>query len=88
MREVVAQPKSDLGFDAEAAVIRGCQFGAPVMNFFLERYTPAYRLELDQFLDCVTAGKRPTPTGEDGLRAQRLADAATAAHQTGQPQRV
>ncbi len=61
---------------------------APVMNFFLERYTPAYRRELDHFLDCVTAGTRPTPTGEDGLRAQRLADAATIAHQTGKPQRV
>ena len=62
--------------------------GAPVMNFFLERYTPAYRRELDQFLDCVATGKKPTPTGEDGLRAQMLADAATVSAQTGQPQRL
>lgn len=61
---------------------------APVMNFFLERYTPAYKFELDHFLNCITSGKRPAPTGEDGLRAQMLADAATIAHQTGQPQRV
>ena len=56
--------------------------GAPVLNFFLERYTPAYRRELDSFLDCVAGGHSPTPTGHDGLRAQMLADAATLAAQT------
>ncbi len=61
---------------------------APVLNFFLERYTPAYRRELDQFLDCVASGKTPTPTGQDGLRAQMLADAATMSAQTGQAQKV
>ncbi|MCQ8239301.1 inositol 2-dehydrogenase [Rhizosaccharibacter radicis] len=61
---------------------------APVMDFFLERYTPAYRRELDHFLYCVASGAPPRPTGEDGLRAQMLADAATVAHQTGQPQRI
>ncbi len=62
--------------------------GAPVMNFFLERYTPAYRRELDAFLDCVASGKAPSPSGEDGLRAQILADAATESARTGKAQRV
>ncbi len=62
--------------------------GAPVVDFFLERYTPAYRRELDHFLDSIASGTAPRPSGEDGLRAQMLADAATIAHQTGQPQRV
>ena len=61
---------------------------APVMNFFLERYTPAYRRELDHFLESVETGAVPSPSGEDGLRAQMLADAATAAHASGQPQRL
>ncbi len=61
---------------------------APVMNFFLERYTPAYLRELDHFLDCVDTGRTPSPSGEDGLRAQMLADAATVASQTGQAQAV
>lgn len=61
---------------------------APVLAFFLERYVPAYRRELDHFLDAVQAGKRPAPTGEDGLRAQILADAATRSSQSGQPQKV
>ena len=59
-----------------------------MVDFFLERYTPAYQRELDHFLDSVASGTRPRPDGEDGLRAQMLADAATVAHQTGQPQQV
>ena len=61
---------------------------APVMNFFLERYTPAYRRELDAFIDCVVSGAAPHPDGRDGLRAQILADAATEAARTGLPQSV
>ncbi len=62
--------------------------GAPVLNFFLERYTPAYRRELDHFLESVAEGKAPTPTGLDGLRAQILADAATESAQTGRAQTI
>lgn len=69
---------------ADAAGFRS----APVLNFFLERYLPAYKRELDHFLDCLESGRRPTPTGEDGLRAQILADAATRSAQSGQPQKV
>jgi myo-inositol 2-dehydrogenase/D-chiro-inositol 1-dehydrogenase len=56
----------------------------PVQNFFLERYAAAYRDELDAFLTAVKTGTAPTPSGEDGLRAQLLADAATRSHETGQ----
>ena len=61
---------------------------APVVNFFLERYLPAYKRELDHFLQCLETGQRPAPTGHDGLQAQKLADAATVSAQTGQPQRL
>ena len=60
----------------------------PVQDFFLERYAEAYRLELAAFLDAVAGGRAPGPTGEDGLRAQRLADAATESARSGQPVRV
>ncbi|MBU3732853.1 MAG: inositol 2-dehydrogenase, partial [Beijerinckiaceae bacterium] len=56
-----------------------------VQNFFLERYAAAYRHELNTFIETVTKGVKPTPSGEDGLRAQILADAATLSAQTGQP---
>lgn len=59
----------------------------PVLNFFLERYAGAYRAELDAFVQ-VVGGATPSPSGEDGLRAQVLADAATQSSQTGQAVRI
>ena len=49
---------------------------AVVQNFFLERYADAYRNEMIHFVDAIHAGKTPQPSGEDGLKAQQLADAA------------
>jgi myo-inositol 2-dehydrogenase / D-chiro-inositol 1-dehydrogenase len=60
----------------------------PALPFFLERYAQAYRLELDAFVTSVLDGAAISPSGEDGLKAQLLADAATEAAQTGQPVRV
>ena len=60
----------------------------PVQHFFLERYAEAYRAELATFVDCVEKGEAPSPSGEDGLAAQRLADAATLSWRTGEPVRV
>jgi len=56
----------------------------PALNFFLERYAGAYRAELIAFIAAVESGKKPSPSGEDGLMAQKLADAATQSNQTGQ----
>ena len=55
-----------------------------MQNFFLERYALAYRAELMAFIDAVQKGRKPSPSGEDGLMAQKLADAATESHRTGQ----
>ncbi|MGH7122471.1 MAG: inositol 2-dehydrogenase [Acetobacteraceae bacterium] len=48
----------------------------PLLNFFLERYADAYRLELDAFLAAVEKGSAMPLSLEDGRRALRLADAA------------
>ncbi len=56
----------------------------PALPFFLERYAVAYRAELDAFIDAVVSGTPPEPSGEDGLAALLLADAATHSAQTGQ----
>jgi len=48
----------------------------PLLNFFLERYADAYRLELDAFLAALEAGEPMPLSLEDGRRALRLADAA------------
>ncbi len=52
---------------------------SPTQHFFLERYEEAYLRELQAFIDSVTNGTPPNPTIDDGLKAQRLADAATQA---------
>ena len=54
------------------------------LDFFLERYAAAYRDELDAFVKAVTAGIAPRPGGEDGLRANLLADAANLSWRTKQ----
>ena len=58
--------------------------GDKILNFFLERYAVAYRDELDAFVKAVSAGAAPRPDGEDGLRANLLADAANLSWRTKQ----
>ncbi len=55
----------------------------PLLNFFLQRYTDAYRNELDAFLKALT-NNTPMPTSPwDGRQALRLAEAAIESVQTG-----
>ncbi|MCW6511033.1 inositol 2-dehydrogenase [Lichenifustis flavocetrariae] len=60
----------------------------PVQDFFLQRYAEAYRLELGAFVDALSGGAKPSPSGIDGLRAQRLADAATESAKSGKPVQI
>jgi myo-inositol 2-dehydrogenase/D-chiro-inositol 1-dehydrogenase len=48
----------------------------PLMNFFMERYMPAYQAEIRAFVAAVEQGITPPTTGEDGLMALVLAEAA------------
>jgi myo-inositol 2-dehydrogenase/D-chiro-inositol 1-dehydrogenase len=48
----------------------------PLLNFFMERYSAAYRIEQQKFIEALTKGLPMSPSGEDGLRALELADAA------------
>jgi myo-inositol 2-dehydrogenase/D-chiro-inositol 1-dehydrogenase len=50
---------------------------------FLERFSEAYRAELQAFVDALHAGTAPTPGIEDGLQAVRIAAAATRSRRTG-----
>ena len=60
----------------------------PAEPFFLERYGAAYKTELAAFVDAVTAGTAPAPSGSDGLAALHLADCATESADTGQPVKI
>jgi myo-inositol 2-dehydrogenase/D-chiro-inositol 1-dehydrogenase len=48
----------------------------PLLNFFMTRYTEAYRNEIAAFIAALESGKPATPSGDDGLKALVLADAA------------
>ena len=48
----------------------------PLHDFFMTRYTEAYAAEITAFVDAVGAKKAAAPSGEDGLSALALAEAA------------
>jgi myo-inositol 2-dehydrogenase / D-chiro-inositol 1-dehydrogenase len=52
-------------------------------HFFLQRYREAYRLEVMHFFDCLQTGKPFRTTIEDGVAAQKLADAAAQSLESG-----
>jgi len=56
----------------------------PYLDFFLQRYADAYRLEVSLFIDSVTRGVAPSPSILDGRAALILADAATLSAATGE----
>jgi myo-inositol 2-dehydrogenase / D-chiro-inositol 1-dehydrogenase len=60
----------------------------PILNFFLERYVDAYRIELDLFAEAVQKGTPMPVTVRDGCKALRLADAAVESVTTGQAVKV
>ena len=48
----------------------------PLHDFFMTRYVEAYAAEITAFIAALRDGAEITPTGEDGLKALVLADAA------------
>ena len=55
----------------------------PYLDFFLQRYADAYRLELTAFIDAVAEGRTPPTSIADAIEALRLAEAATESARTG-----
>jgi myo-inositol 2-dehydrogenase/D-chiro-inositol 1-dehydrogenase len=55
------------------------------VDSFLERYTAAYRAEMDAFVEMITKGRPPLANQNDGLEAQRLAEAAIRSFREGRP---
>jgi len=55
---------------------------------WFERIEESYYQALDAFVRAVTQGFAPSPSLQDGLRAQLLADKATESLKTGMPIKV
>lgn len=60
----------------------------PLLNFFLQRYTDAYRNELEAFLKALDEGAPMPTTPWDGRQALRLAEAAIESVQSGRAVRL
>ncbi|KAK1185755.1 Gfo/Idh/MocA family oxidoreductase [Streptomyces sp. NBS 14/10] len=61
----------------------GTEGASTYLDFFLDRYTPAYRAELDHFIETIGSGTAPEPGFDDGRAALVLADAAEESVRTG-----
>ncbi len=48
----------------------------PLLNFFMTRYTRAYANEIGEFVAALEDGRAMSPSGEDGLKALVMAEAA------------
>ncbi|WP_167647092.1 inositol 2-dehydrogenase [Mameliella alba] len=55
----------------------------PLLNFFMDRYAAAYANEIAAFVAAVNEGTSLPTTGEDGLKALQLADAALESAKSG-----
>lgn len=61
----------------------GTAIGQPYETFFIERYTEAFKAQLDAFLDVLENGTEPQVSFDDGMRALMLAEAAYVALDSG-----
>lgn len=55
------------------------------LDFFMERYAESYRLELKAFFDALQNNERMPATGDDGLKAMEIAEAAYRSIQENRP---
>jgi myo-inositol 2-dehydrogenase/D-chiro-inositol 1-dehydrogenase len=55
----------------------------PLHDFFMTRYTEAYAAEIAAFVAVVKDGAAPSPSGQDGLMALALAEAANRSVKSG-----
>jgi myo-inositol 2-dehydrogenase/D-chiro-inositol 1-dehydrogenase len=58
------------------------------LHFFLERYTQAYRHELNAFIDAVESKRPPPVVARDGRLALVLAEAALRSHREARPVKI
>jgi myo-inositol 2-dehydrogenase/D-chiro-inositol 1-dehydrogenase len=55
---------------------------------WFERVRPTYAAALDHFVTCLAEGRPPTPSLQDGLKAQAVAEAATRSLASGRTEPV
>lgn len=72
---------------AEVSTAEGILRDKP-LHFFLERYNEAYIQETQQFIACIAKGLPLPVTGDDGVKAERIALAAKLSCRLGRPVQI
>jgi myo-inositol 2-dehydrogenase/D-chiro-inositol 1-dehydrogenase len=67
---------------------KGTEAAGPVLNFFLERYMPAYKAEFAEFVTAIKEDRAPSVGFADGRAALVLAEAAIDSVATGRVVRI
>ncbi len=71
-----------------AATATQTEAAGPILNFFLERYLPAFKNEFDEFVQAVKADRAPAVGFADGRAALVLAIAAQESVETGKAVKI
>ncbi len=58
------------------------------MDFFMDRYTQSYVLEMEEFLECIINDTLPTVSGKDGLISVIIGMAAKKSAQENRPVKI
>jgi scyllo-inositol 2-dehydrogenase (NAD+) len=69
--------------DGPVRLLKPNQPGNRFPQHWLERFADAYRLEIEDWVDRMATDQQPAVTGEDGLRADEIAEAAEQSRLTG-----
>ena len=71
-----------------ASSVSQTEAAGPILNFFLERYVPAFRAEFDEFVTAIREKRQPAVGFADGRAALVLAEAAAESVATGKVVKV
>ena len=66
----------------EISTIKGFK-KPPLLNFFMTRYEKAYAIEMAAFVEAIQNKSNPPTTGDDGLKALIIAEAALKSVESG-----
>lgn len=66
----------------EISTIKGFK-KPPLLNFFMTRYEKAYAIEMAAFVEAILNKRNPPTTGDDGLKALIIAEAALKSVESG-----
>jgi myo-inositol 2-dehydrogenase/D-chiro-inositol 1-dehydrogenase len=79
---IQAEPKTPLRHYSESG------YQMDHFHFFMDRFGPAFRAELEAFFRCVSEGSEPSPGVADAMESLKISVAATKSWKEGRPVKI